>query len=1153
MESGDPNASSHKRARKEGGPLYSALPLPPPGPQQQPINRHSILPAAASPTNHYPPQTLPPPTQSYQPLPQPPPASVTPFDSRSLSDPSRALPAPPHLNQRPSHATPVTLPPRSYSQDSYAPRPPGTPSQPPPPDHHRRSITSGDGNYPSMDHGGPQPMYMATEHHHNGSIPNGYAMAPPHEQYAQPPVATNQAYNPVSVNPYPAQYGQGPIQHPPGQQRRKQVRASQACDHCRTRKQKCDESRPCATCSEQGLQCKYRDVPPPKQDRTMMQVLDSMNRVVDRLDGLSTRLDSLERRLPKREASSSTVVSPVQPIVSPGHMVSPGQPAVSNGQPPSTVLSDSGDIRRESVDTHKASSEYSARVPTPAVMTPATTTPVPTHLLMRHESSAGLPIKQESFAHPVDHHQGDTDDEKTKEIALPADHETAAHQLLEVWGSMGDFYANVNDRVKNPNYPMVEEERRGLLRIYGRGQGADLNDGSRNPPASPAGSNGGDQPSPSPTPREGLWGTGLDAAPSPADIRRSNPSTPGGLSADDFSKGSPGGLNPDGTLKLDVATVRSLHKSYLENIDILHPFLDKGRLSKMIERFTQWYSPDGGNYPSSGDAVPGHVLGVERHAGTKRKRSGGQTDFPSILENHNTSYEKRPIPERSIGNAIILLVLALGKVCEHKKALPGPVKDIPNPSDLGRPSPGSSNTTIGASPPYDDGLRQGQKYYHHSSIESVAERKETSARNIDMLPGLAYYAYATDILGNLHGGNEVSHAQAFVLAGLYMGQYARVLESWSWIHTACRVISIQVKKEEMNLGMNVPGPFPKDKTDIYRLNLLKFVFWTCLQLESDILAEMSRLPPSGISMYQSRVSYPSAVYDELPAEIPPDDDVKMVYYSAQIHLRTILNDAHKLLYSYKKENKAVNLSWAGSVPSILEEQLQAWRNNLPPSMSWDDADPPSTDINTARMRAKYYGARYIISRPFLYFAVHKMDMPPGMAADGSQQSSPTMPLGLDAMTPKQRELMDLAPEQSRMKEIAGRCVNAAIQSTIAFDRVGVDPKIPWKIGWDHMPERFIVTNIFGTAHAQFGNMLVLAAVYRSRLKELVSFEILDALLTRTIKFLRRLAPNSPTLKLDADILANTQIVIKESTQPKERRAGSRTNSRPMSASVSFES
>jgi hypothetical protein len=62
-------------------------------------------------------------------------------------------------------------------------------------------------------------------------------------------------------------------------------------------------------------------------------------------------------------------------------------------------------------------------------------------------------------------------------------------------------------------------------------------------------------------------------------------------------------------------------------------------------------------------------------------------------------------------------------------------------------------------------------------------------------------------------------------------------------------------------------------------------------------------------------------------------------------------------------------------------------------------------------------------------------------------------------------MAEMSPDQRRLFEASKICVNAAIQSTIAFDRVGMDPGIPWKIGSAYIPERFIVTNIFGTLHA----------------------------------------------------------------------------------------
>lgn len=56
---------------------------------------------------------------------------------------------------------------------------------------------------------------------------------------------------------------------------------------------------------------------------------------------------------------------------------------------------------------------------------------------------------------------------------------------------------------------------------------------------------------------------------------------------------------------------------------------------------------------------------------------------------------------------------------------------------------------------------------------------------------------------------------------------------------------------------------------------------------------------------------------------------------------------------------------------------------------------------------------------------------------------------------------------------------------------------------------------------QFGNCLVLAAVRKSWMRDLISHSRVVTLIERTIGFLRRLVPISPTLRVDAIILENT--------------------------------
>lgn len=163
------------------------------------------------------------------------------------------------------------------------------------------------------------------------------------------------------------------------------------------------------------------------------------------------------------------------------------------------------------------------------------------------------------------------------------------------------------------------------------------------------------------------------------------------------------------------------------------------------------------------------------------------------------------------------------------------------------------------------------------------------------------------------------------------------------------------------------------------------------------------------------------------------------------------------------------------VQKSLAEALEGWRqvtNKLRPEMAWDDNDYMTSDINAARMRAKYYGAKVIINRPMLYAALHEdwsaISIRPSeslFTGSGctSQQISPTSPheYRSTGMPPRDSHLGSLAQSESRiMRSLEGlkpeiysrtkACIQAAIRSTTAFDRI---------------PSRLIVTNIFGTAHA----------------------------------------------------------------------------------------
>ena len=141
--------------------------------------------------------------------------------------------------------------------------------------------------------------------------------------------------------------------------------------------------------------------------------------------------------------------------------------------------------------------------------------------------------------------------------------------------------------------------------------------------------------------------------------------------------------------------------------------------------------------------------------------------------------------------------------------------------------------------------------------------------------------------------------------------------------------------------------------------------------------------------------------------------------------------------------------------------LNRWREILPEALAWNDSDPPSTHINHARLRAKYYGALYIIHRPFLRLALES-DLSPESSPTSretsqiatnrpSSSSTPYAEHPPGSMAPPS-SVNGTLPTRSEILRSARICVEAAIASTVAFDGIA-------------FKRRLIVTNIFGTAHA----------------------------------------------------------------------------------------
>jgi len=153
-----------------------------------------------------------------------------------------------------------------------------------------------------------------------------------------------------------------------------------------------------------------------------------------------------------------------------------------------------------------------------------------------------------------------------------------------------------------------------------------------------------------------------------------------------------------------------------------------------------------------------------------------------VAESEHPFAEHLKPPQRSINTAIVLLTLALGKMCEHKDKIPDfvPNNDARNnptrPQWINRLQPCSSQLSV--------------PRVSLSSMDGSASAKYPYPRNRDVILGLAYFALATDILGNHFGENSLPFVYACLLAGLYHGQLRRVLQSHAFIKEAGYALTI---------------------------------------------------------------------------------------------------------------------------------------------------------------------------------------------------------------------------------------------------------------------------------------------------------------------------------------------------------------------------
>ncbi|KAL1840440.1 hypothetical protein VTJ49DRAFT_478 [Mycothermus thermophilus] len=936
--------------------------------------------------------------------------------------------------------------PTSAAQDSMTPVtphpaiPPPQPAPPPSVPPHSQPYGE-DRRHMSFDNGPPPPMYSRQ--------PSYQPQTPlPHP-------------SPYDYPPQYASHGDLPyqIQVAAASGKRKAQRASQACDSCRQLKAKCDESKPCKSCKEKKVECKYREAVPKQQDKIAAEILDA-------LVSLQKTFDQRMARLERAMARQGIQLDPPGPSAEPAFSEDAGRPASAGSGAPAAE------------DTEMLSPGGEAAV--------AQAPPPPVETAEPRAPASDLEEDAEVEPGPL---------VKPGVPSIPHNHTTLAAFLLK-WRPISVLVRGILE-AENVRYvdefPISQEEKRGVLRIWGRGEGKESS------------SLRADK-----SERDNLRDLG------PMEVALDDVSDVGVSSPADCWGTASGSLGPiDGKssiitqgLDLTESTVLKYVKSYQDNIQNMHPLIAPADLHGMVKSFLDSVQLNS-NRQSRGS---GGGMNIAKFVGTptpqfetgmKRKRSPPPpdgTESPS-----SSPRPPRPIFPRSINSALVLLVLALGKICLHKDRIPDvvPASDAPQSSPLVRngypPSPGQasspSNTQSSAGLPSPKEAPERPGPSRRSSMQGQAPTLKGGVslkRNLDVIPGLDYFACATDIMGGQLAGTTFRHICSYLLAGLYHGQLGRVLESYAYIKEAGYAIQVRMRPS-LDRFRKLQELMPFNTSAVTRKsdNQLTFAFWTCLQLESDIIAELP-LPQSQILAYEDMMPYPNIKM----AEEAGFDQHVLQSYLAQLYLRKSLNQIHGMLYNPEKPLPATVA--AGSniidyIQSLLDMRF------VPPEFKFDINDPPAGDILSARLRAKYWGAQVITYRPFVR-QILEHNFQRTMALEGQMPASVDFRSGVVVPV--------IGPDEkipAEMIEYARKGVRALIESTRAFH--GLKEK------------RFIVTNVFGTAHAQWGNLLTLSAVFRDpTLKEYVDEDLLKHLFNRTISFFRVIAHPSSALYIDLRIL-----------------------------------
>ncbi|KAF2086496.1 hypothetical protein K490DRAFT_44350 [Saccharata proteae CBS 121410] len=262
--------------------------------------------------------------------------------------------------------------------------------------------------------------------------------------------------------------------------------------------------------------------------------------------------------------------------------------------------------------------------------------------------------------------------------------------------------------------------------------------------------------------------------------------------------------------------------------------------------------------------------------------------------------------------------------------------------------------------------------------------------SIERPPGLDIFNEARRRFGFVATQCSLENIQALLLSAVYYESAGRHLDFWRASQSASMACQVLIKCAPID-WYNHQG------------NLLKRVYWTCNLIENWYHFDLD-LPRTGICEHEDEVPLSGA----LKADPSAGEQHTLMCFLATIALRRLVTRVHNTIF--EGDTAESQKGYTGPPTSVIRElarQLESWRSMLPPELQWSEQpanarlvyafeqqgggdlphdafgqasfgnDGPipddyrfGLDLTVAQLRSRYYYAKFMIYRPFVFKALH---------------------------------------------------------------------------------------------------------------------------------------------------------------------------------------